>query len=168
MDKKLFGDLIPRIKSMEEEANKRGHSLTLLCLYSNDFANQTPNEAAKSFNGPWRKLRATLHRQSIEIYGLRIIEPMESGDPRFLVILFSDPKHDDEIKTSAQKLFSASNFFLETLNTDIAQPKVEPILERRHARESYLERFQIWCKTYRIIPFIFFGQAAFLPKETAL
>jgi hypothetical protein len=152
------GNLIIRIKAMEEEAAQTGKTLTVLCLYSTKDA-QTVKESIEPFNLAWSRVRATLKRSDIEASGLRIIEPMKNGTPKFFIMFYSDSKNEKTIQDITKHFFSTHNFEIKApkaINTTHNQ--VETFANKRYSAPPYLDQISIWSKIHGIRLFTFFGQ----------
>ena len=152
-------NLITRIKAMEKEAEMAGKTLTVLCLYSTDQETQTVKEAVNTFNYAFGFFLGTLKRHGVEAFGLKIIEPMSNGHPKFFVVLYSDPKHSEFVKETASHFFCAHGLELKIpkLMNEIPNQS-ELFVNKRASSSSYLDRVLAWSSIHQIRLNTFFGQ----------
>lgn len=106
------GDLMTRIKGMENCAIKAGHVglfVTWTCpsrmhaRYDNGaevptFDSTTPRSAESYLQGLWERVRSRLRHEGIGAYGLRIAEPHHDGTPHWHLLLFVEPLHTYTVK----------------------------------------------------------------------
>lgn len=153
------GNLIIRIKAMEKEAAQAGKTLTALCLYSTDQDTQTVKQAANTFNHAFQLVRGTLKRHGVEAFGLKIIEPMKNGYPKFFVMLYSDPKNAEFVQETASHFFCAHGLELKIpkLMNEIPNQS-ELFVNKRASSSSYLDRVLAWSSIHKIRLNAFFGQ----------
>ena len=100
-------ELMTRINGFERIANDLGHAglfITITCpsfmhkwstngkgkgVYENqNYAGTTPKEAQKHLATVWARVRASLSRRDIQLYGFRIAEPNHDGTPHWHLLVF--------------------------------------------------------------------------------
>ncbi|MGO3406787.1 replication endonuclease [Marinomonas sp.] len=152
-------NLIIRIKAMEEEAKQLGQSITFFCAYQSNQEFQPVKEIAKSFSETFHLVRAKLKRFGIEASGIKVTEPMKNGDPKFFIVLFSDPKNDQDIAEIINHYLSDSGFSFKSTSSPITEsPQTKPFIDKRLAENSNLDKILCWSKAHQIRLVTFFGQ----------
>ena len=97
------GELMLRIRGMEEVANECGHVALFAVLTppsrmhavrvtgvpNPKYDGTTPRQAQQWHAGQWKKATAELHRLGLKFYGVRTVEPHHDGSPHWNVLLFA-------------------------------------------------------------------------------
>ncbi|MDO6693569.1 replication endonuclease [Aliiglaciecola sp. 3_MG-2023] len=100
-------ELMVRIKGTEEYSKLLGHigyfyTITSPSKYHSHYKTGRPNPKYQNFNvketndylcKQWQKTRAQFHRENIQVYGLRVVEPHHDGTPHWHLMLFMAPEH---------------------------------------------------------------------------
>jgi len=99
-------ELMVRIRGFEDHAKEHGHSalfLTMTCPSKYHRAYAQSGDATPNWNGAmpidgqaylcktWSRIRASLDRNRITLYGFRIAEPHHDGTPHWHLLLFVEP-----------------------------------------------------------------------------
>jgi len=98
-----FSELMARCNGFEQVAVTRGHKCvfyTITCpsrFHSHSkngreysgYQGLTPRDGARYLSGVWAKIRASLARKGLLIYGMRVAEPHHDGCPHWHMIVFS-------------------------------------------------------------------------------
>lgn len=99
------GELMARLNGFETCANELGHDglfLTITCpsrmhkfskvgkvaIPNDNYDNTTPQQAQAYLSGCWARVRASLKRKGLGVYGFRIAEPHHDGCPHWHIMLF--------------------------------------------------------------------------------
>lgn len=109
------GELMTRIRGAEEYADAHGHvgqfyTLTAPSKYhamrlagtgnrrwaerNPKFNGATPREAHQGMTANWKRVLASLDRQGIRRYGLRVVEPHHDGTPHWHMLVWTETKAD--------------------------------------------------------------------------
>lgn len=95
-------ELMVRVRGLEEVAQRRGdvglfvtwtvppelHAVDSRSCTPGEGARVTPREAQGWLRDQWARARAELHRQAIQVYGLRVAEPHHDGTPHWHLLLW--------------------------------------------------------------------------------
>lgn len=106
------GELMLRIRGLEELAKELGHVATFLTFtcpsrYHRSYAKSgdvnprwdgsTPLEGQEYLNEIWKLIRSKLNRLGIRFYGFRVAEPQHDGTPHWHMLLFVEECHYEEM-----------------------------------------------------------------------
>jgi len=109
----LFYEWITRVKGFDELAERYGHAsmmVTLTCpaymhaTYSRSgslnqkYDGQTVRECQRHLNTVWRRVRAKLKRDNVNIYGMRVVEPHHDGTPHWHLIVHCEEPELKQVK----------------------------------------------------------------------
>jgi hypothetical protein len=144
------GNLIIRIKAMEEEAQNKGYEATFFTVTSPHKNDASVKQTVKRFNVLFSQIRAHLKRRNVDISGIRVTEPQPNGNPRFFILIFSDPKQAVPIKKANFHFLTKNKGFHITQKTKKDEPQQQI--------PDYLERTNYWAKLHQIRLITFFGQ----------
>ncbi|GAB5380991.1 MAG: replication endonuclease [Aliiglaciecola sp.] len=61
------------------------------------YKDHTVKEANDYLCNQWEKARAQFHRENIQVYGLRVVEPHHDGTPHWHLMLFMPPEHSSRV-----------------------------------------------------------------------
>ena len=101
-------ELMVRIRGFEEIARELGHVglfITISCpsryhaAYADTgkrnpkYAGTTPRDAQDYLTTIWAQARAQLHREGVNLYGFRVVEPHHDGCPHWHLLVFCPPEH---------------------------------------------------------------------------
>lgn len=100
-------ELMTRLRGFEDYAKAHGHAAefyTITCpskmhRYKYDgtlnprYDGSKPNDAQKYLCRVWARIRASLARDGVDLYGFRIAEPHHDGCPHWHLLLFTRPGH---------------------------------------------------------------------------
>jgi len=106
-------ELMTRIKGFEIVAEQLGHigefyTLTtpsrMHARLKRGIANPkydgtTPDEAHQYLTGLFRCIRSKLHRQGLNVYGIRVVEPHHDGTPHWHLLLFMDKASKESVRS---------------------------------------------------------------------
>lgn len=99
-------ELMTRISGVEGYAKSHGdvalfitltapskyHSfLSKPCVPNPKYQGATPNDTQQYFNTVFKRVRAKLHRDKIQPYGFRVVEPHHDGTPHWHMLFFMKP-----------------------------------------------------------------------------
>ncbi len=62
-----------------------------------------PREAQEYLNKVWQRIRASMKRQDINVYGMRIAEPHHDGTPHWHLLLFVPPAQAEPLKATFRR-----------------------------------------------------------------
>jgi hypothetical protein len=113
-------ELMTRISGFERIAIAASHAglfLTITCpskmhshrmlggraVRNSKYDQTKPNEAQKYLVGVWARIRASLARVGIALYGFRIAEPQHDGTPHWHLLVFYPPEHDTKIRATIRR-----------------------------------------------------------------
>ena len=107
---KRRGELMTRIRGFEEIAFDMGHvgmfaTITAPSKFHSvggenaNYQDFTPREAQSYLVGVWARIRASLHRRRIRVYGFRIAEPHSDGCPHWHLLLFVQAENLVDLET---------------------------------------------------------------------
>ena len=108
-------ELMVRMRGFEHYANEQDHVArfyTLTCpskfhRYSGSalnphYQNATPKEAQAYLCSVWARIRASLKRDGLNVYGFRVAEPHHDACPHWHLLLFMAPEHADAVTATLQ------------------------------------------------------------------
>lgn len=96
-------ELMVRINGFQEIALEKGHKAIFYTITAPsrfhayrskpfhrnpNYQDASPKDTQAYFNTVWARIRASLKRQKIEIYGIRVVEPHHDGTPHWHLLLF--------------------------------------------------------------------------------
>lgn len=105
-------ELMLRIRDTENEARRLGHlgmfyTLTTPSRFhpvlsksakrNPKYDGATPREAQQHLQGLWARARAKLHREGLDIYGIRVVEPHHDGTPHWHLLMFMNAADEPRI-----------------------------------------------------------------------
>jgi len=105
-------ELMLRIRDTENEARRLGHlgmfyTLTTPSRFhpvlsksakrNPKYDGATPREAQQHLQGLWARARAKLHRQGLDVYGIRVVEPHHDGTPHWHLLLWMAAEDQDSV-----------------------------------------------------------------------
>ncbi len=116
-------ELMVRCRGMEEIARTAGHVATLfVCTLPSrfhayhitgarnpNFDDSTPRDGQHWLSQRWQRVRAALHRNGIEVYGLRTAEPHHDGTPHWNILVFCHPDDSATVRSAFQAHFLLSD-----------------------------------------------------------
>lgn len=189
-------ELMVRIAGSDQIAKDLNHDglfVTLTCpsrmhpVYSKSgdmnplYDGTDPKQAQEYLTTLWQRIRAKLKRDHIHIYGMRVAEPQHDGTPHWHLLIFSDSKHTNKIKTicshyalqdspdekGAQKhritfdmidrdKGSAVGYIAKYISKNIDAEHIDKDLDGHDAKSSAL-RVEAWASTFSIRQFQMFG-----------
>lgn len=101
-------ELMTRMDGLEKYSKEIGYIgafITVTCpskhhpVYSKSgqpnekYACYTPHESHQYLNYIWQLSRAEMHRQGIDVFGFRVVEPNHDGTPHWHLLLFVEPSN---------------------------------------------------------------------------
>jgi hypothetical protein len=113
-------ELMTRISGFERIARDMGHAglfFTITCpsrmhkwrtaanarvIENPKYDGTTPREAQKYLAKVWARIRASLNRKGLGIYGFRIAEPNHDGTPHWHLLVFHDGRSGDGIESTVR------------------------------------------------------------------
>lgn len=107
-------ELMVRCRGFENLAQSLGHAgvfITITCpsryhkAYKNGATNpkhdgSSPNVAQTYLQGVWARIRASLDRQDIRVYGFRVVEPHHDGTPHWHLLFFVEPESIEALNST--------------------------------------------------------------------
>ncbi|POR46724.1 bacteriophage replication gene A protein [Paraburkholderia eburnea] len=113
-------ELMTRIAGFERIAIASAHTglfLTLTCpskmhafkmsgaraIRNKRYDGTKPDEAQVYLRGVWARIRASLARRGITLYGFRIAEPQHDGTPHWHLLVFYQPAHDEIVESTVRR-----------------------------------------------------------------
>ncbi|WP_236062719.1 replication endonuclease [Paraburkholderia nemoris] len=113
-------ELMTRINGFERIAIAAGHTglfLTITCpskmhrmktqgartVENGKWDGTTPDQAQKYLAKVWARIRASLARKQVSLYGFRIAEPQHDGTPHWHCLFFYEAKHDATVRATVRR-----------------------------------------------------------------
>jgi len=108
-------ELMVRCRGFENLSERLGHCglfITITCpsKYHRAYSvsgdgnpawnNMTPLDGQEYLKIVWARIRASLDRQNIYVYGFRVAEPHHDGTPHWHMLFFVDPKQSEAIRNT--------------------------------------------------------------------
>lgn len=107
-------ELMVRCRGFENLAQSFGHVgvfITITCpsKYHKAFKSgapnskhdgSTPNDAQTYLQAVWARIRASLDRQDIRVYGFRVAEPHHDGTPHWHMLFFVEPENIEALNST--------------------------------------------------------------------
>lgn len=106
-------ELMTRIAGFDTIAQIRGHAAEFYTLTApskyharhhitgkvqKNYNGATPSETQKYLVKIWSRIRAKLHRDGIDVYGVRVAEPHHDGTPHWHLLLFCEAQHVEALR----------------------------------------------------------------------
>jgi hypothetical protein len=99
-------ELMCRLSGMEAYADKHGYKATFITITAPSrmhavlrvgkanpkYDNTSASEAHQFLSGQWAKVRASLARDKIDYFGMRVVEPHHDGTPHWHLLVFVKPE----------------------------------------------------------------------------
>jgi hypothetical protein len=99
-------ELMSRLSGMEAYADKHGYNATFITITAPSrmhavlrvgktnpkYDNTSASEAHQFLSGQWAKARASLARENIDYFGMRVVEPHHDGTPHWHLLVFVKPE----------------------------------------------------------------------------
>lgn len=106
-------ELMVRVKGFEMVAKELGHVAEFYTITTPSkmhaqlksgtrnpkFDGSTPGDAQRYLNHIWKCVRAKLHREGIQVYGFRVVEPHHDGTPHWHLLLFMEPSSRRQVRS---------------------------------------------------------------------
>ena len=103
------------------------------------YDGSTPRESQSHISTVWKRIRAKLKRDGIEVYGFRVTEPHQDGTPHWHLLVFSHPNNIPKIREIMRHY---------ALETDGDEPgarkhrfKYEPIDKTKGSAVGYIAKY---------------------------
>ncbi|WP_198655840.1 replication endonuclease, partial [Salinicola sp. CR57] len=152
-------ELMLRIRDTEVEAMRLGHvglfftvttpSRFHPVLASNSQRNpkydgSTPRDAQQHLQKRWAQVRASLARDGLGIYGIRVVEPHHDGTPHWHLLVWAQPEHVDAVTETLRSYAEAESpeeLFDRFGQRTTARFKVERIDPKRGTAAGYVAKY---------------------------
>ena len=117
-------ELMLRISDTEAEANRLGHvglfyTITTPSRFhpvmehssrrNPKYDGSTPREAQQYLQKLWAQARASLARDGLAIYGIRVVEPHHDGTPHWHLLVWAKPDHVDAVTETLRSYAEAES-----------------------------------------------------------
>ena len=146
-------ELMVRIKGTEEYSKLLNHvgcfyTITTPSKFHSHYQSGKPNpkylnysvkDANEYLNAQWRKARAQFHREGIEVFGLRVVEPHHDGTPHWHLLLFTPPEQLARV-TSILRHYAMEDDADES-GADKNRFKAEPIDPEKGSAQDYIAKY---------------------------
>ena len=103
------------------------------------YANYSVKEANEYLNTQWGKARAQFHREDIQVYGLRVVEPHHDGTPHWHLMLFMDAKHSARVTEILQHYAMQED--AHEYGAHKSRFKAEPIDPEKGSAQDYIAKY---------------------------
>ncbi|WP_110686992.1 replication endonuclease [Salinicola aestuarinus] len=117
-------ELMLRISDTEAEANRLGHVGLFVTITTPSrfhpvrshssqrnpkYDGSTPRDAQQHIQSLWAQARASLARDGLGIYGIRVVEPHHDGTPHWHLLIWTQPDHADAVIETLQSYAEAES-----------------------------------------------------------
>ncbi|WP_083941557.1 replication endonuclease [Salinicola socius] len=117
-------ELMLRISDTEAEANRLGHvglfyTITTPSRFhpvqehssrrNPKYDGSTPREAQQHLQKLWAQARASLARDGLSIYGIRVVEPHHDGTPHWHLLVWAKPDHVEAVTETLRSYAEAES-----------------------------------------------------------
>ncbi|MCE3028600.1 replication endonuclease [Salinicola sp. DM10] len=152
-------ELMLRIRDTEVEARRLGHVGLFFTLTAPSrfhpvlaastqrnpkYDGSTPREAQQHLQALWAKARASLAREGLGIYGIRVVEPHHDGTPHWHLLVWAKPEHAAAVTATLRGYAEAESpeeLYDRTGNKTDARFKAETIDPARGTAAGYVAKY---------------------------
>ena len=110
-------ELMIRMRGFEDIADEFGYQGAFITLtapskyhsvharggFVTNWNGGTPRDTQHYLCGVWAKIRASLNRRGIQIFGFRVAEPHHDGTPHWHILVFMRPEHKQQLHDIMRK-----------------------------------------------------------------
>ena len=115
-----FVELVTRVKGFEDYADTKDHQAQFITITAPSkfhayrssghknpkYQGATPRDTHQHLMGVWQKVRAQFAKQSINVYGLRIVEPHHDATPHYHMVMFGTKDELQQANTLMRDYFT--------------------------------------------------------------
>ncbi|WP_110675947.1 replication endonuclease [Salinicola sp. RZ23] len=152
-------ELMLRIRDTEVEANRLGHVGLFFTLTTPSrfhpvlaassqrnpkYDGSTPRDAQQHLQALWAKARASLARDGLGIYGIRVVEPHHDGTPHWHLLVWAKPENVEAVTETLRGYAEAESpeeLFDRFGQKTTARFKVEIIDRARGTAAGYVAKY---------------------------